>query len=249
MVLARRTAVATAAMALLAVPLGLPKFYLLLATEILIMGLFAMAFNLLLGYGGMVSFGHAAFYGVGAYTCGLLLKKAEAPFAVSFLAAPVVAAAVALLFGLLCIRLTRLYFSMLTLAFSQIVWAVAFKWYSLTGGDNGLIGIPVPDALADPRALYLFTLVIVALVAGILWRLVKAPFGRTLLAIRENAERAEFVGIHVRQVQLAAFVISGAVSGLAGGRFSPFRPGAFPGYAACSPTAPAFVTPLRCGPA
>src|SRR5258708_2420880 len=123
MVLARRTAVATAAVALLAVPLGLPKFYLLLATEILIMGLFAMA----------------------------------------FLAAPVVAAAVALLFGLLCIRLTRIYFSMLTLAFSQIVWAIAFKWYSLTGGDNGLIGIPVPRALADPRALYLFTVAIVVL--------------------------------------------------------------------------------------
>ena len=168
MVLARRTAVAMAAMALLAVPLGLPKFYLLLATEILIMGLFAMAFNLLLGYAGMVSFGHAAFYGVGAYTCGLLLKKADVPFAMSFLAAPVVAAAVALLFGLLCIRLTRIYFSMLTLAFSQIVWAIAFKWYSLTGGDNGLIGIPVPSALADPRALYLFTVAIVALVGGLL---------------------------------------------------------------------------------
>src|SRR6266581_4538720 len=185
----------------LAAPVGLPKFYLLLATEILIMGLFAMAFNLLLGYAGMVSFGHAAFYGVGAYTCGLLLKKADVPFAMSFLAAPVVAAAVALLFGLLCIRLTRIYFSMLTLAFSQIVWAIAFKWYSLTGGDNGLIGIPVPSALADPRALYLFTVAIVVLVGGLLWRLVNAPFGRTLLAVRENAERAEFVGIHVRRVQ------------------------------------------------
>jgi len=179
MVLARRTAVATAAMALLAVPFGLPKFYLLLATEILIMGLFALAFNLLLGYSGMVSFGHAAFYGVGAYTCGLLLKKAEAPFAVSFLAAPVVAAAVALLFGLLCIRLTRIYFSMLTLAFSQIVWAIAFKGTASRRRTNGLIGIPVPSALADPRALYLFTVAIVVLVGGLLWRLVNAPFGRT----------------------------------------------------------------------
>src|SRR5438445_484980 len=161
-------------------------------------------------------------------TCGLLLKKADVPFAMSFLAAPVVAAAVALLFGLLCIRLTRIYFSMLTLAFSQIVWAIAFKWYSLTGGDNGLIGIPVPTALADPRALYLFTVAIVVLVGGLLWRLVNAPFGRTLLAVRENAERAEFVGIHVRRVQLAAFVISGAVSGLAGALFSLFSPGAFP---------------------
>jgi branched-chain amino acid transport system permease protein len=142
-------------------------------------------------------------------------------FALAFLAAPVVAAAVALVFGFLCIRLTRIYFSMLTLAFSQIVWAVAFKWYSLTGGDNGLIGIPVPAALARPRALYLFTAAIVVSVMWVLWRVVNAPFGRTLLALRENAERAEFVGLHVRRVQLAAFVLSGAVSGLAGALFSP----------------------------
>lgn len=245
---ARRAAIGMVGAALLAVPLGLPKFYLLLSTEILIMGLFAIAFNLLLGYGGMVSFGHAAFYGVGAYTCGLLLKKASASFTVAFLAAPVVAALVALLFGLLCIRLTRIYFSMLTLAFSQIVWAVAFKWYSLTGGDNGLIGIPVPDALAGPRALYLFTLVIVALVGGILWRLVHAPFGRTLLAIRENAERAEFVGIHVRQVQLAAFVISGGVSGLAGALFSLFSRGAFPDYAYWTKSAEVLLMTLLGGP-
>src|SRR2546428_12241096 len=96
---ARRAAIGMAGAALLAVPLGLPKFYLLLATEILIMGLFAMAFNLLLGYGGMVSFGHAAFYGVGAYTCGLLLQKAEAPFAGAFLAPPLVAAPAAPLLG------------------------------------------------------------------------------------------------------------------------------------------------------
>ena len=245
---ARRAAIGMVGAALLAVPLGLPKFYLLLSTEILIMGLFAIAFNLLLGYGGMVSFGHAAFYGVGAYTCGLLLKKASAPFTVAFLAAPVVAALVALLFGLLCIRLTRIYFSMLTLAFSQIVWAVAFKWYSLTGGDNGLIGIPVPDALAGPRALYLFTLAIVVLVGGILWRLVHAPFGRTLLAIRENAERAEFVGIHVRQVQLAAFVISGGVSGLAGALFSLFSRGAFPDYAYWTKSAEVLLMTLLGGP-
>ncbi len=120
------------------------------------MGLFALAFNLLLGYAGMVSFGHAAFYGLGAYACGLLLKKAGAPFAVAFLAAPVVAAAGALIFGLLCIRLTRIYFSMLTLAFSQIVWATALKWYSLTGGDNGLVAIPVPEvARRAPRLLSL----------------------------------------------------------------------------------------------
>src|SRR5262245_30455173 len=146
----RRAARLLLGLLLFLIPLALPHFYLLLATEIVIMGLFAVAFNLLLGYAGMVSFGHAAFYGLAAYTCGLLLKKAGAPFALALLAAPVLAAVAALLFGLLCIRLTRIYFSMLTLAFSQIVWATAHKWYSLTGGDNGLVAIPVPEALTGP---------------------------------------------------------------------------------------------------
>jgi branched-chain amino acid transport system permease protein len=234
--------------AVLLVPLVFPHFYLLLATEVLIMGLFAVAFNLLLGYAGMVSFGHAAFYGLGAYACGLLLKKAGAPFAVAFLAAPIVAAIAALVFGLLCIRLTRIYFSMLTLAFSQLVWAVAHKWYSLTGGDNGLVPIPVPEVLTGPRAFYLFTLASVVVATAALWRLVNAPFGRTLLAIRENAERAEFVGIHVRRVQLVAFVVSGGVSGLAGGLFALFSRGAFPDYAFWTKSAEVLLMTLLGGP-
>jgi branched-chain amino acid transport system permease protein len=234
---------------LLALPLLLPQFYVLLATEVLIMGLFAVGFNLLLGYSGMVSFGHAAFYGIGAYTCGLLLKKAGVSFALAFLAAPVVAALAALVVGALCIRLTRIYFSMLTLAFSQIVWVIAFKWYSLTGGDNGLIGIPVPALLTGPRALYLFTAAVVALVAAVLWRLVNAPFGRVLLALRENAERAEFLGLHVRRVQLTVFVISGAVAGVAGALFALFSRGAFPDYAFWTKSAEVLIMALLGGPA
>jgi len=243
-----RLARVVVAAAILLVPLALSHFYLLLATEILIMGLFALAFNLLLGYAGMVSFGHAAFYGLGAYACGLLLKKADWPFAASFLAAPVVAALAALLFGLLCIRLTRIYFSMLTLAFSQIVWAVAHKWYSLTGGDNGLVAIPVPAALTAPRPFYLFTLAVAGAATWALWRLVNAPFGHTLLAIRENAERAEFVGVHVRRVQLTAFVISGGISGLAGGLFALFSRGAFPDYAFWTKSAEVLLMTLLGGP-
>jgi branched-chain amino acid transport system permease protein len=243
--LAARIALAAA---LLLMPLVFPHFYLLLATEVLIMGLFAIAFNLLLGYAGMVSFGHAAFYGLGAYACGLLLKKAGAPFAVAFLAAPIVAAVGALVFGALCIRLTRIYFSMLTLAFSQLVWAVAHKWCSLTGGDNGLVPIPVPEPLTGPRAFYLFTLACVLVATGALWRLVNAPFGRTLLAIRENAERAEFVGVHVKRVQLVAFVISGGVSGLAGGLFALFSRGAFPDYAFWTKSAEVLLMTLLGGP-
>jgi branched-chain amino acid transport system permease protein len=224
---------AAAAVVMLAVPLVLPQFYVLLAVEVLIMGLFAIGFNLLMGYAGLVSFGHAAFFGVGAYTCGLLLKKTPAPFAVAFLAAPVVALVAAAVIGYFCVRLTRIYFSMLTLAFSQIVWATAHKWYSLTGGDNGLVGV---------------TLAIVAVVVAALWRVVQAPFGRSLLAIRENAERAEFVGIDVKRTQLSAFVLSGAVSGLAGGLFALFTRGAFPEYAFWTRSAEVLLMTLLGGP-
>jgi branched-chain amino acid transport system permease protein len=239
---------AVAGVVLLAAPLVLPQFYVLLSIEILIMGLFAIGFNVLMGYAGLVSFGHAAFFGIGAYACGLLLKKTPAPFAVAFLAAPVVALAAAAVIGYFCVRLTRIYFSMLTLAFSQIVWATAHKWYSLTGGDNGLVGVPVPPWLAAPQAFYGFTLAIVAVVVAALWRVVQAPFGRSLLAIRENAERAEFVGIDVKRTQLNAFVLSGAVSGLAGGLFALFTRGAFPEYAFWTKSAEVLLMTLLGGP-
>ena len=239
---------AVAGAALLAVPLVLPQFYLLLSVEILIMGLFAIGFNVLMGYAGMVSFGHAAFFGVGAYTCGLLLKKTEAPFVVAFLAAPVVAVVVAAVIGYFCVRLTRIYFSMLTLAFSQIVWATAHKWYSLTGGDNGLVGVPVPAWLIGPRTFYGFVVGISLIVVAVLWRILQAPFGRTLLAIRENAERAEFVGINVKRTQLTAFALSGAVSGLAGGMFALFTRGAFPEYAFWTKSAEVLLMTLLGGP-
>jgi branched-chain amino acid transport system permease protein len=239
---------AVAGAALLALPLALPQFYVLLSVEILVMGLFAVAFNLLMGYAGMVSFGHAAFFGVGAYTCGLLLKKTAAPFPAAFLAAPVAGLVAAVVIGYFCVRLTRIYFSMLTLAFSQIVWATAHKWYSLTGGDNGLVGVPVPPWLAAPRAFYAFTAVVVVVVTAGLWRVVQSPFGRSLLAIRENAERAEFVGIDVRRTQLTAFALSGAVSGLAGSLFALFTRGAFPEYAFWTKSAEVLLMTLLGGP-
>lgn len=234
--------------ALLALPLFLPQFYVLLATEIAIMALFAVGFNLLLGYAGMASFGHAAFYGLGAYTCGLLLKKADAPFALALLAAPAAALVFAVVIGAFCVRLTRIYFSMLTLAFSQIVWATAHKWYSLTGGDNGLIGVHAPAGLDTPKAFYLFTVGVGLVAVGVLWRIVNAPFGRMLLAIRENRERAEFVGISVRRAQLIAFAISGAVSGLAGALFALFSRGAFPDYAVWTKSAEVLLMTLLGGP-
>jgi branched-chain amino acid transport system permease protein len=135
-----------------------------------------------------------------------------------FIAAPLASALAALVIGYFCIRLSHIYFAMLTLAFSQIVYFTAFKWYAFTGGDNGLIGVPVPEWVQDPTFTnyYRFVLVVCVLGIFILWRIVNSPFGKTLTAIRENPERAGFIGINVKRYELYAFMIAGAFSGLAG---------------------------------
>ena len=199
--------------------MGWAEFWILFFTEAFIWSLFAVAFNLLMGYTGLISFGQAAYLGIGGYTTGLLLKKiAGFPFALGFIAAPVASALAALVIGYFCIRLSHIYFAMLTLAFSQIVYFTAFKWYDFTGGDNGLIGVPVPDWVQDPTFTnyYRFVLVVCVLGVFILWRIVNSPFGKTLTAIRENPERAGFIGINVKRYELYAFMIAGAFSGLAG---------------------------------
>lgn len=211
-------------------PFWVSRFYIFLVIEILIMGLFALSFNLLLGYTGLVSFGHAAYFGIGAYACGLLIKKAGLPAVVGLMAAPVFAAIAALVIGYFCLRLTHIYFAMLTLAFAQIVWAAAFKWYSFTGGDNGLVGVPVPDLLFSTRNYYFFTLMVVGLSVLIVWKIINSPFGQTLRAIRENPERVDFMGLNVKGYQLISFVIAGIFAGLAGGLFSIFNRSVFPDF-------------------
>jgi branched-chain amino acid transport system permease protein len=202
--------------------MGWAKFWITLLAEVFIWGLFAVAFNLLMGYTGMISFGQAAYLGIGSYTTGLLLKKISGfPFALGLIAAPVSGALAALIIGYFCIRLTHTYFAMLTLAFSMIVYYTAFKWYDFTGGDNGLIGIPVPAWVQDPTFAnyYKFVLVVTLVSVYLLWRIVNSPFGKTLTAIRENPDRAGFVGINVKRYQLYAFIVAGAFSGLAGALF------------------------------
>jgi branched-chain amino acid transport system permease protein len=203
--------------------LGGAKYWVSFLAEVFIWSLFAVAFNLLMGYTGMISFGQAAYLGVGGYAAGLLLKKISGfPFALGMLAAPVAGALAALVIGYFCIRLTHTYFAMLTLAFSMIVYYTAFKWYDFTGGDNGLIGVPVPAWVQDPTFANYYKFVLVITLVGIylLWRIVNSPFGKTLTAIRENPERAGFVGINVKRYELYAFVITGAFSGLAGALFT-----------------------------
>ncbi len=219
------------AVALALAPLALPPFFLQLLTEIAIVGLFATAFNLLMGFGGMVSFGHAAYFALGAYAAALLVKRAGVPMLLALPAAPLAAAGGALLFGFFIVRLTHTYFAMLSLAFAQIVFTVIFKWKSLTGGDDGLLDVWPPATLKSPAAYYYFTLATVALSLIALHAISESPFGYALRSVRENPRRARFIGINVRRLQLLAFVISGAFSGLAGGLFAFYNGSVFPDFA------------------
>jgi len=206
------------------------RFYVFLATDILIFGLFALSLNLLLGYTGLVSFGHAAYFGIGAYTCALLLKKAGTSYGIAFAATGIFGAIAALIIGFFCVRLTMIYFALLTLAFAQIVWAIVFKWNDLTNGDTGIYGIDFPQFIGSKTKFFYFTLVVAAVSIFILRRIVNSPFGRMLTTIRENPERAEFIGVNVKLFQLLAFVISGFFAGIAGGLFAVFNHSVFPDF-------------------
>jgi branched-chain amino acid transport system permease protein len=217
--------------ALLVLPAILPSFLVVVMTEIAIVALFATAFNLLMGFGGMVSFGHAAYFALGAYAAALLVTKASWPMLLGLAAAPFVAAAGALFFGFFIVRLTHTYFAMLSLAFAQIVFTVVFKWKGLTGGDDGILNVWPPAWLKSPLAYCYFTFLVAGLGMLALRAMVDSPFGYALRAIRENPRRARFIGVHVRRHQLLAFVLSGFFSGLAGGLFAFFNGSVFPDFA------------------
>lgn len=216
---------------LASLPLILSRFQVILFTEVLILALFALSFNILFGYTGLLSFGHAAYFSIGAYTCALLILRFQSPILLALAASMVVAALAALVIGYFCVRLDEIYFAMLTLAFSQMVFAVVWKWNEVTGGSDGLTGIfPAPFSLfgfeidlLSTNDFYYFTLALIATSALILLRITNSPFGLALRAIRENADRAQFIGIPVRRYRLSAFIISGSFSGLAGAIFAPFE--------------------------
>ncbi len=212
-----------------------------LCTQIAIDALFAVSLNLLLGTTGLVSFGHVAYFGIGAYICGILMKTYGVPFTVALPAAALGSAAFALVFGYFCVRLSAIYFAMLTLAFSQIVWAICFKWNAVTGGDQGLPDIPYPsldwisaipgfDDFRIGDQFYLLTILLVALSLAALRQIVHSPFGRMLTTIRDNPERAAFIGLNVRAYELAAFVVAGGFAGFAGALYAIFNRGVFADY-------------------
>lgn len=234
------------------------KYDTFLAEQIVIDALFAVSLNLLLGTTGLVSFGHVAYFGVGAYVCGILMKTYELPFVVAFPAAGLGTALFALVSGYFCVRLIKLYFAMLTLAFSQIVWAIAYKWNDVTGGDQGLPEIPYPNldwmnavpGLGDLRVndqFYLLTLVLVGVSLAVLHRIVRSPFGRMLTTIRDNPERAAFIGVNVRAYQLAAFVVAGTFAGFAGALYGIFSRGVFADYVFWSKSAEVMIMTILGG--
>lgn len=210
---------------LLIVPLVAGRFYQFLLTQILIASLVAVAFNLLLGTTGLLSFGQMAFYGVGAYTVGLLAMKAGFGTLPALLLSPVFAALAAGVIGFFCVRLSGVHFAMLTLAFGQLVYTIAFKWYGFTGGDNGMQGIPIRPLpggidIGSTKAMYYFALAVVGISIECLRRIRSSAFGSTLKAIRENNQRAAYLGVNVKLYQWTAFVIAGAFTGLAGGLYA-----------------------------
>jgi branched-chain amino acid transport system permease protein len=242
----------------LIVPIAGSRFYTFVATDIVILALFAMSANLLMGMTGLVSFGHAAYFAIGAYTCAILTKEFGYPFWAGFLLAGVSATAAAIVFGYFCTRLTKIYFAMLTLAFAQIVWAICFKWNDVTGGEQGLPNVPIPDLswfgsipwLGTLRAsdqFYVLVLTLVALCVSALRRISDSPFGRVLNMIRENSERAEFVGINIHLYRIAAFAVAGTFAGLAGALFGVFNRGVFPDYANWTKSAEVLIMALLGG--
>lgn len=208
--------------ALLAAGLALPWLvYPVLALDILVWGLFATAFDILLGYTGLLSFGHAAFFGAGAYASGILAVRVGIPFPLNALAGALAAGLLALPLMSLGIRRKGIPFAMITLAFAQMVFYVANSWRAVTGGENGVSAVPRGHLLgwdlAPATVFYYAAFPLVVLGLLLCWRIVRSPFGRVLLAIRENEVRTQSLGFAVDRYKLTATLLSCALSGLAGG--------------------------------
>lgn len=229
-----RAGLATLLVVLALLPAVLSDFWIFIAIEILAFALYAVSFNLLMGYGGMLSFGHAAFFGVGAYAGGLLVKQAGftslGAFAWVMPGAMVCAAVAAAVIGFFSVRRSGIYFAMLTFAFQMLLYTVALKATGLTGGDDGLTGLRPPGAIAAPTNYYYFTLIWVLPSVYLLHRLVRSPFGLTLRALRNNPLRVQYSGVDTRRHQFIAFIVAGAFAGLAGALFAFSSGNVFPGW-------------------
>ncbi|KQO40250.1 ABC transporter permease [Acidovorax sp. Leaf84] len=213
-------------MALLAVLVLLPMltagspYLTVLFIDLLIAALFAASLHFIMGPAGMHSFGHAAYFGLGAYAAALLVRSADIPMELALVVAPLAAAAGALLYGWFCVRLSGVYLAMLTLAFAQITWAICYQWDGFTGGSNGLTGVWPAAWLSDKRNYYYLTLALVVGGVLLLRRILYSPFGYALRAGRDSVLRADAIGIDVKRMQWTAFVIAGLFAGLGGALFA-----------------------------
>ncbi len=232
---AKGALVAAAAALLLVFPYVAAPYQAILLSYGLLMAIAALGFNLLLGYTGLLSFGHSAYFGVGAYAVAMMFKYWHVSSMELYLVGALIAtAAVSALFGAVCVRYTRIFFSILALALSQVLWSLAFKFFWVTGGTDGLraptplllggvLGNPEDKLAFLSRQYYYYVLVVFALCVALMWVVVHSPFGKALQAIRDNETRAEFVGVQVRRYRWVAFLISGLFTGLAGALWAPLN--------------------------
>ncbi|URI10556.1 ABC transporter permease [Aquincola tertiaricarbonis] len=209
-------------LALAAMPLATADapYLTVLAIDLLTAALFAASLHFIMGPAGMHSFGHAAYFGLGAYAAALLVRNAGLPMELALVLSPVAAAVGALLFGWFCVRLSGVYLAMLTLAFAQIVWSVTFQWDDFTGGSNGITGVWPAEWLSDKTHYYWLTLALVALAVLALRRILFSPFGYAMRAGRDSLLRADAIGIDVKRMQWVAFVVAGLFAGLAGALYA-----------------------------
>ena len=230
-----RIALAACAGALALGPLALTSYQLGLVTKMLILAIFAMSLNLLLGYTGLPSLGHAAYFGVAAYTVALLARRGLDHFWLDVGAGLAAATLTAMLFGLLALRTRGAYLLMITLALAQVLWGIAFGWRSLTGGDDGLPGVPRPAAglpwsFADGVRFYYLVLVVFVLTTALLGLIVRSPFGKALVGIRESERRMAVLGYDTWAHTYVAFVLAGAMAGVAGTLFVYYNGFVSPAY-------------------
>ena len=217
-VLLRMLAALAAALAL--IPFVSGGYTLVLLTDVLIFALFAASLHFIMGPGGLYSFGHAAYFGLGAYAAGIFFLRHKLPMELALALAPLAAGLGAVVFGWFCVRLSGVYSAMLTLAFAQIAWSAAFQWDALTGGSNGMVGIWPAPWLASKTAYYLLTFLVCALGIAFLWRAIYSPFGYALRACRDSPLRAAAIGIDVHATQWAAFTVAGLAAGISGALYA-----------------------------
>jgi branched-chain amino acid transport system permease protein len=232
---------------LLIAPLLIGTYGVSLLTELVILTLFAASLHFIMGPGGLASFGHAAYFGLGAYGAALAAKWFGFPMLAGMAMAPLLAGLAGVVFGWFCVRLSGVYLAMLTLAFAQIAWSTAFQWVELTGGDNGILGV-WPSAWAAGKVAYYYLALALCVAAVLVLRaIIFSPFGYALRAGRDSPVRAEAIGLDVTRINWAAFAIAAVAAGVAGGLYAYFKGSVFPTYMAISKSVDALLMVLLGG--